>query len=206
MSDYKVTGYTGDVAEELVTISKINSFGVNTKDVIWLDYAEMGLYGWYQYDGVNDPVDCNDDPLSAGDCLMVQVQAGAVGWTVTSAGQVAKDGVAVTLVAGTQYLANAVPRSDTTFGDIIVSGYEGDVAEELVTISKINSFGVNTKDVIWLDYTDMDLYGWYQYDGVSDPVDCNSDELAAGQGLMVQAQAGAVGWTITFPAAYTSAE
>ena len=205
LSDYKVTGYTGDVDGEMVTISKINAYGVNVKDVIWLDYPEAELYGWYQYDGESDPVDCNTDPLTAGECLMVQVQEGAVGWDVTSAGKVEMDGVAVTLVKGTQYLASAAPR-DATMEEVIVSGYTGDVDGEVVTVSKLNAYGVNVKDIIWLDYPEAELYGWYQYDGESDPVDCNDDELKAGQGLMVQAQEGAVGWTLTFPPAAPSAD
>ena len=83
MSDLKVTGYSGDVDSEMVTVSHINQYGVNTKDLIWLDVAEADIYGWYQWDGESDPVDCNSDPLSAGEGLMVQVDGSAVGWTIT---------------------------------------------------------------------------------------------------------------------------
>ena len=205
MSDLKVSGYSGDVDGEMVTVSKINAYGVNTKDLIWFDIPSMELLGWYQWDGENDPVDCNDDPLVAGEALMVQVQAEALGWYLTSAGQVAMDGVAVTLVGGTQYLASATPRT-ATMGEITVSGYLGVVDGEMVTTSVINAYGVNTKDLIWFDIPEMEFFGWYQWDGENDPVDCNSDPLTAGQGLMVQVQAEAIGWTLTFPPAVSAAD
>ena len=136
---------------------------------------------------------------------MVQVDESAVSWKLTSAGQVAMDGVAVTLVQGKQYLASATPRA-ATMGEIVVSGYDGDIDSEVVTISVINQYGVNTKDLIWLDVAEADIYGWYQWDGESDPVDCNSDPLSAGEGLMVQVDGSAVGWTITFPPAVAPAD
>ena len=211
MSDLKVSGYTGDIVSELVTISKLNEYGVNYCDLIWLDIEDEEnpgtklYYGWYYYTGEDDPVDHNGNPLVAGEGLYVYPQEEAVGWDLVNSGEVAQDGVAYKTVSGMQFVANAAPMDELTFGDIEVSGYTGDIVSELVTISKLNEYGVNYCDLIWLDIEDEEnpgtklYYGWYYYTGEDDPVDHNADPVASGEGLYLYPQDEAVGWTITFP-------
>ena len=200
LSDLKVTGYQGEVAGELVTISKITQYGVATDGIVWIDYPDMSLYGWYITDWESQFDYCGDNPLTTGESLKIVFQAEAVGWSILNSGEVSLYGVAVTLVQGPQYLATAVPRA-SKMGEIILSGYQGEVAGELVTISKITQYGVATDGIVWIDYPDMSLYGWYLTDWETQFDDCSDIDLAMGQGLKVVAQAEAAGWTLTFPPA-----
>ena len=201
LGDLKVTGYKGFVASEMVTISKITDTGAARDGIVWIDYSDMGLYGWYKTDWMTKFEDCNDLPLTAGESLKVQFQSGAVGWALQNAGEVALEGVPVKLVSGTQYLAAAVPRA-STLGEIVVSGYPGGiVASEMVTISTITDTGAARDGIVWIDYSDMGLYGWYKTDWMTKFEDCSNIPLTVGQGLKVQAQSGAAGWTLTFPPA-----
>ena len=94
-----------------------------------------------------------------------------------------------------------VAIGDGKLSDLKVTGYKGEVAGEMVTISKITASGVARDGIVWIDYPDLSLYGWYVTDWETQFDDCSDIDLAMGEGLKVQAQDAAVGWTLTFPPA-----
>ena len=194
LAEITVTGYDrAEGSEDQVYAQTLDASGKTIDMYYWIDvsYEENGetvtLYGWMDAEG--NLLEKGSVMMPLGDALWVD--APGEDFKLNFNGEVAKDGVAVSLRAGSKMVSNPL-AIDVDINNIAVKGYNTeDGSEDEVYAQTLDGNGKTVDMYYWIDISYEEngevitLYGWMDAEG--NLLEDDAVNVKAGEALWVDA-------------------